>query len=284
MTHQRYTVPSWGLGSVHPHEALRAEAPVYVLVPEARSSWGLGATQQATFGDSSALVPTAGQATGAVNIGIQTANSTGSAAAGAVASGLSLASAIDPEPISKAILAIGAALTGIVTKMIQGCGATCTDASNYVNQIEPQLVQNVATYTSSPVRTQTMQANALANFDSTWAALLQTCQGIGGRGGTNCVTDRQQGACTWKASPGGWSQTSGGGYTYTPAGAAGSGNTCWNWFVGYRDPIANDPDVVPDSAVASASSAVSSLTSGSTAGIPNEFLLLGALALLAVML
>jgi hypothetical protein len=47
---------------------------------------------------------------------------------------------------------------------------------------------------------------------------------------------------------------------------------CWNWFSGYRDPIANDPDVVSDenaavssvsSAAGSVSSALSSVTSSS---------------------
>jgi hypothetical protein len=184
-----------------------------------------------------------------------------------VASGLALAATFDPEPISKTILAIGAALTGVITKMLAGCGQSCIDASNYVNEAEQYFVQNVAAYTSSPVRTQSMQTQALANFDTAYAALVAKCQQIGGQGGVNCIKDRQSGACKWKASPWTWAQTSGGGYAYTPAGAAGSGSQCWNWVYGYRDPIANDPDVVPDastltSATSSVSSALSSLLGG----------------------
>ena len=37
------------------------------------------------------------------------------------------------------------------------------------------------------------------------------------------MNDRKQGACHYQVN-----------------------GQCWNWFIGYRDPIANDPAVVPD--------------------------------------
>lgn len=251
-------------------------AVAYYPISIPRHVWGLG--------DYTWNPNALNQATGA---GISTANQTGSAVAGGVASGLALAASFDPEPISKAILAIGAALTGIITKMAAGCGQSCIAASDAANQAEPLLVQNVATYTSSPVRTRSMQLAALANFDNVFGALLQKCQQIGGGGGANCMKDRVAGACKWKATPWVWSKTSAGGYEYTPAGAAGSGTTCWNWVYGYRDSIAADPDVVPDSI--STSTANTLLGVGSTVNIagsdiPTEYLLLGALALGALFL
>lgn len=196
----------------------------------------------------------AGALTQAFGYGNQVSNQTGNAVAGAVAGGASLAAsifALTPAltlacPPCGAALAIGAALVPIVMKIAQGCGQTCIDASNAANQIEPLLVQNVQNYVTAPIRYKSLQAAALANFDGTFAQLVQRCQAVGGPGGKNCVSDRIAGACTWKASPGAWAKDSNGTYQWTPAGAAGSGNSCWNWVVGYRDPIANDPGVVPD--------------------------------------
>jgi hypothetical protein len=226
-------------------------------------------------------------ATQGVAIGLATQQKTGSVVAGTVAGGLTLAATFDPEPFSKAALTIAAALTGVITAMFKGCGPTCTDASNYVNQAEPYFVQNRDNYVSQPVRYASMQAQALANFDNAYASLAQKCQQIGGQGGANCIKDRQAGACKWKASPGHWNSDG----TYTVAGKSGSGDTCWNWYVGYRDPIANDPYVQPDPVTStsnSISSAISSLFTGGSAsggsGV-NPLLLLagGALALWAVM-
>lgn len=229
-------------------------------------------------------------ATSGTQAGISTANQTGSVAAGAVAGGLALASSLDPEPFSKAALAIGAALTGIVTKMIQGCGQTCIDASNYVNEAEPYFVQNVQNYMSGP-RTRSLQTQALANFDNAFGALQQRCQQIGGQGGINCIKDRTSGSCKWKAAP--WSFAKDG--TYTPAGTNGSGTQCWNWVYGYRDPIANDPFVQADApgasgsvsdVVNSISNTISSLFGASapgSSGISPLVFILGGVALYLVM-
>lgn len=225
--------------------------------------------------------------TGAAKIGAGTAISTGSMVSGGVASGLAIAASFDPEPFSKAALAIGAALTGIITNMLKGCGQTCIDASNYANQAEPLLVQNVSNYVSQSVRYKSMQAQALANFDQVFTALEQKCQQVGGQGGTNCIKDRVAGACKWKASPWTWTRNSDGSFTYTPAGPSGSGSQCWNWVYGYRDSIAADPSVTPDpvtgnNAVDSVLGSISSLFAGGTvgsatiAGIPLPLALLAA--------
>ena len=85
------------------------------------------------------------------------------------------------------------------------------------------LQQNVAAYKAGP-HTTSSQAQALANFDAVWNALVENCRTEQyGDPGVRCVEDRDAGSCEWREA-----------------------GECWNWFVGYRDPIANDPNVKPD--------------------------------------
>jgi hypothetical protein len=194
--------------------------------------------------------------------------------------------------VSATIPVIGAAVAALVgigiaiANVFKGCGQTCIQATSIANQAGALLVQNVNAYTGSPIRTVSMQAAALNTFDTTWQALQQACgwnadgsyvQGALGAAGQRCVTDRQRGACTWKASPGGWNADG----TFTPWGAAGSGNACWNWFIGMRDPIANDPNVQPDptpSVTSDVSSVVSSIPA-TVGGISTPLLIGGGLLL-----
>lgn len=183
---------------------------------------------------------------------------------------------------------VGAAIGGLISlglvlaNVFSGCGQTCVEASNIANQVESQALKPMLqTYMASPVHYASMQAAYLNNFDSAWNALTQACGNPQlSTAGKNCISDRQQGACTWKTSPGGWQQT-GSGWQFIPYGAAGSGSTCWNWFVGYRDPVANDPTVVPDPSPISASGSGLDVY-GVT--IPPAFLLGGAALLLALLL
>ena len=153
---------------------------------------------------------------------------------------------------SLAVPIVGAAIAGVtllITSLIQnsGCGPTCIQASDYANQAEPLLRQNLNAYFSLPKpRSQSAQAAALANFDAVWGKAVQLWQDPSlGNAGKKAISDRQAGACTWK-------QTA----TYSPdimaAGEPQIGQ-CWSWFSGYRDPISNDPNVVPDSQAAPAS-------------------------------
>jgi hypothetical protein len=182
-----------------------------------------------------------------------------------------------------ALVAVGIALANV----FKGCGQTCVQATAIANQCDTLLVQNVTAYTSSPIRYASMQTAALNTFDTTWAALQQACGASAlGAAGQRCITDRQRGACTWKASQGGWNADG----TFTPWGAAGSGSTCWNWFVGMRDPIANDPNVQPDptsSSLLTGSAATSTIGTGSssTSTSPDlTELLIGAALLAAAVL
>ncbi len=199
--------------------------PTYGTVPFPlrKKAWGLGS------------------AMGATQINLATPGTT---TASLVSTGLTTAALFDPEPFSKTALLIAAGLSSLLKGVIDGCGPTCTQATQAVNEAEPLLLQNVQNYVSQPIRTAAMQAQALAVFDNYWNQVSALCQRIGGNGGQNCILDRQHGACKWKASKGGWTQGSDGAWHYTPFGAAGSGDACWNWFTGYRDPIAGDPGVV----------------------------------------
>lgn len=121
-------------------------------------------------------------------------------------------------------VALGGQLTALFGQIFSGCGQTCTLTSDMANKMEGFLKQNLALYQQSG-HTQSEQAAALANFNAFWNQLVQFCsQPSMGNAGQRCISDRQAGACKWKDATG----------------------TCWNWWVGYHDPIANDPTVVPD--------------------------------------
>ena len=93
-----------------------------------------------------------------------------------------------------------------------------------VDKVEPLMVQNLEGYLSGP-RTRSSQSQALANFDAGWQFVVDSCNiPEMGEPGQRCTSDRESGACVWRDSSG----------------------ECWNWFKGYRDPIANDPGVQPD--------------------------------------
>lgn len=117
-------------------------------------------------------------------------------------------------------------LIGPITHLISGCGPSCVVTSQWANQAEALLKKNLQAYLALPSpRTQSVQAAFLQNFDAIWNHLAQQCGQVSGPAGQNCIADRQEGACKWKDA-----------------------GQCWNWFVGYRDPIANDatvPDALP---------------------------------------
>lgn len=169
--------------------------------------------------------------------------------------------------IGPAIAAVTLAIEAILNS---GCGQTCVVTSQWANQAEALLVQNIQQYFAQPApRAQSLQTLALQNFDKIWSTLVQQCSQAGtGAAGQRCISDRQAGACTWKQT------------TTSPllayAGEPQPGD-CWNWFSGYRDPIADDPNVVPDSAlstVSQASSDIGSAISSAFGGTSNTGILL----------
>lgn len=201
-----------------------------------------------------AVDPLAQQAIGA-GYSIGTTAATPALASSAVAAGI--------LPAALAVPIVGAAFAGIFigieALLNSGCGQSCVVTSNWANQAEGWLKQNLAAYMALPTpRAESAQAAYLANFDKIWDYLVQECSSPGlSTAGRNCIADRQAGACKWRSSDG----------------------QCFNWFSGYRDPIANDPNVVPDSAASSASAM--NLFQGAAAGAGmSPYLLAGGILLL----
>ncbi len=172
----------------------------------------------------------------------QVASLGGSLAAGtvgALAAGSSPVIAASTASIAIPAIGVGVAAVVIALALIKnsGCGQTCIIAANDANKIEPLLQANLQGYFAGP-RTPESRATALANFDQIVGWLFDACANPAlGNAGKRCISDRQAGACTWK-------QTAAGAASYPGVPAAGD---CWNWFSGYRDPIANDTGVVQGS-------------------------------------
>lgn len=155
-----------------------------------------------------------------------------------------------------------------------GCGQACIQATNLVNQAEPALLQNLQDYENGTID----QATAQSNYKQIWQSIVTSCGAIPGSPGQKCVTDRQQGACTWKAT--GTPPT-----PYSP-----SPGSCWNWYNAYFVPLTYPPTNAPaptstagtvaDSAASDVGSALSSVGISSAYAAP---LLIGAAVLVAWM-
>lgn len=158
-------------------------------------------------------------------------------------------------PACAGVAAAGTLIAGLITGQIfGGCGQTCVVTTKWANQAELALQQNLAAYMAIPTpRPLAAQQAALANFDQLWAYLFQECNNPQlGKAGQSCINDRARGACKWTDASG----------------------ACFNWFSGYRDPIANDPNV--DRSVAGL---FSSFTGGAGTPINMSALLITALIL-----
>lgn len=148
---------------------------------------------------------------------------------------------------------VGAAIAGIagigiaIANLFGGCGQTCVAATHIADQAGALIDQAFYYYMNSPVHYASMQQAYLTLYDGTWNAMVHACSDPNlGAAGQRCISDRQRGSCAYKTSPGGWQQGADGKWSYVDYGANGSGTTCWNSFVGRRDPVASDPTVVPD--------------------------------------
>lgn len=206
-------------------------------------------------------------ATQIAGAGIAAIASTGSAAAPAL---LGLTAAAVPV-IGAVVVGVTLAIS-LLWKVFSG-DPRKNATTSIVNQIEPKLQENLAGYMAGP-RTASSQAQALANFDAAWQLVLANCNrqefGVAvGEPGYNCIHDRMQGACHWTKS----GQTPG----HPP-------DDCFNWFLGYRDPIAQDPNVKPDPGTEPETTAAGGVASGTanasadgTTGAPSNTLLLAGL-------
>lgn len=181
------------------------------------------ATELRTFG-----IPT-----GMAGFGLGSDLSQGSATAAGLLT--SIAPFTGPAAPFVAAAAGAAQLVSAVAAMFQGCGPTCTETTAIVNQAEPYFQLNVQNYLNNPNRTTCDQQIALQAFDQMWAVIEQNCgKPILAAAGQRCISDRQRGACIWHSASG----------------------QCFNWFNGYRDPIAND--VPPGGSVSCSTASVES--------------------------
>jgi hypothetical protein len=137
-------------------------------------------------------------------------------------------------PIAGAAVGAAAALANIVS--LFGPNPNNTVTTGWVNQIEADVMKpNLAGWLalSSDEKTPSNQAAFLQNFYNGWNQVVQLCSNAAlGSAGTNCIADRQNGACHWTTTG------------QTP----GQPPNCGNWYVWYHDPIANDPEVAANAA------------------------------------
>lgn len=166
--------------------------------------------------------------------------------------------------IPGAIIAAVGALTTLIGGLFKP-DLTKIEATHIVDQIEAQVLKPmIQGWERLPPEQKTPQAQAaaLAVFDQAWAGVTQGCGNPQlGTAGQNCISDRASTGCH---------------YT-TDGQTPGVPPNCGNWFVWYRDPIANDPAV----GTGATSNPISSALGGSIAGFPLPLLLIGGLALLA---
>jgi len=210
----------------------------------------------------------ASEAAQAVSLGGSLANGTiGTIAA---ASGFTTISA-STAALATGLIGVGVAAVMVAIALIKssGCGQTCIIASNDANKIEPLLEANLDGYFQGP-RTTASQDQALANFDQIWNALFQACSNAAlGNAGKRCISDRQSGSCKWKQTQEG--------YNKHPYPGVPKPGECWDWFAGYRAPIANDTPTAAASLSDLGIPALSSLFSGgfslSTLIVPAALLL-----------
>ena len=162
--------------------------------------------------------------------------------------------------------AIGAAVAASI-KIAQalhigyGCGPTCVQATQLVNDAEPLFRNNVALYEGGQID----QATAQYNYSQLWDAVVRSCGAIDGDAGKKCVTDRQAGSCKYKqiAEP-----------KYPGEPKLGE---CWNWDAAYHQPLLLE-SLNPVGASGTVGGTLDSVTSTLTS---NPMLLVG-VGLLAV--
>lgn len=155
------------------------------------------------------LVATKGLGSAGSSVGVATGGAI--ASAGALVSGTVIG-----LPAGAVLAAVGGlvALGSVIAGALhigEGCGPTCVQATQIVNQVEPVMLDNLHSYQSG----QMDQGTALHNYDQLWTVVEQSCGAIPGAAGENCVSDRKAGACKWHDANG----------------------QCWNWDIGYRQPL-----------------------------------------------
>ena len=182
--------------------------------------------------------------------GITAAGTPAAIAAGGTGTFLAMGSAFIPV-VGVVIAGVTLALMAIFARKGPKQKVATTEI---VNKIAPLWEKNLAGYMSGP-HTVSSQAQALANFDAGWQYILDNC-GIPAMGdpGKRCISERDRGGI-------------------------------YDGFAAWRDPIANDPHVVPDPVVDEVGNLIDSVTGGvftSATGGGTGWLLLAGLAIAGV--
>lgn len=160
---------------------------------------------------------------------------------GSVASTLALiAPATGPAAPFVAAAAAAAALVALAESVFSGCGTTCYEATDIVNEVEPYLQQNNQNYFSNPNRTTLDQAIALATASRIFSVLQQNCGNPAlGTAGQNCISERIGNGMAKGSNTCAYGESNPAEYPpYSdipyPAGQ------CWTWTLAYYDSIAAD--------------------------------------------
>ena len=144
--------------------------------------------------------------------------------------------------IPGAIVAAVGALTTLIGGLFKP-DVTKIEATHIVDQIEAQYLKpNLLAWQSLPAsqKTQSVQAASLALVDHALTQVQQGCSNPAlGTAGQRCISERLV-----KGGTAPWCPTS----------------TGCDWITLYRDPIANDPNVIPDPVAGSSTSAPGSVT------------------------
>ena len=125
-----------------------------------------------------------------------------------VASGLATAAAFAGPAAPFLLIAASIAKMLSAFGVGAGCGQPCLLTTEYANQANALLQQNIATYFCPPdgdcsdfvldtPRSQTAQAAAMANFNTIWNELVSECSQVSGSVGQQCISERAAGGCQW---------------------------------------------------------------------------------------
>ena len=130
--------------------------------------------------------------------------------------------------LAGAIVAAVGAIAGPIISMFNGCGQTCVQATQYANQAAVAVQQIHDTYMAAPVHYASAQAGTLNQLQQIFDAMKNACGNPAlGSAGQRCISERlvRGGTAPWCTNP---------------------GHTGCDWYTTIWDPIANDPNVVPD--------------------------------------
>lgn len=231
-----------------------------------RALRGLG--QSSTDGLSASQITAVSNSTATIASTVASNEPPSEMAENAAAAALSAAAVVTPPPANVILLAAaGVAKILAALGVGEGCGETCIQATSIVNNAEPSFLANLQQYENGQVT----QAQAISTYNSLWQAMVVSCSAISGSAGQDCISDRQEGACHWKAT--GTPPT-----PYSPEDGA-----CWNWYLAYYVPLTypptNAPAPAPSTTAATSSTGPASGSSSSTSSIfsgNGMFYLLGA--------